>query len=130
MGPVPGTSPIVPVRDVAQSVAFYSEMLGFDLSIHNADAGYALLRRGPAMIALIGGADERALRATATNISAQIWLNDLDGYWDQIKDRADEFPAGSLRPPFDRDYGVRELHVKDPDGFLIFFTELTDSEKG
>ena len=76
------------------------------------------------MIGLIKAADATALEATASNISAQLWVEDLDALWSEIQPRSEAFPGGPLGPPVDRDYGVRELHVKDPDGFLMIFTQI------
>ncbi|RED18721.1 VOC family protein [Pontivivens insulae] len=127
---IAGTSPIVPVRDIAASLTFYTEVLGFTVQISNPEHGFAMVQRGSLMISLIAGADEAALTATANNISAQLWMEDVAGYWDEIKDRFGAYPDLASDGPVDRDYGVRELHIKDPDGFLMFFTDLNDFTNG
>jgi len=35
--------------------------------------------------------------------------------------RLETLPEGRVRPPFTQACGMREFHVKDPDGFLLFF---------
>lgn len=121
---VPGTSPVVPVSDMAASLAFYTDTLGFTQEVGSAEYGYALVRREAVMVAMVNAADEAALHATANNISAQFWIEDLDGYWSQIAPRLQHLPEGRVRAPFDQPYGTREFHVKDPDGFLMLFTQL------
>lgn len=76
------------------------------------------------MVALVTAADDAALAATATNISAQMWVDDLASYWTEIKPHLADLPEGRVRAPFDQSYGTREFHIKDPDGFLMLFTQL------
>ena len=125
-----GTAPLVCVSDVKASLAFYTNALNFEQVIINDKAGYALVRRGNLLIAMIQTDDKPALVATATNVAAQLWMDDVAGYWDSIKGHANEYPSIGITGPVDRDYGVRELHIKDPDGFLMFFTDTNDLKKG
>lgn len=82
------------------------------------------------MISLVQAGDEQALNATANNVSAQLWMDDVAGFWDIIKGNFANYPHLTPSGPVDRDYGVRELHIKDIDGFLMFFTDLNVFEKG
>ena len=118
-----GIAPIVPVSDIDSTVAFYTDALGFTLRFRNPEGTYALVARDGAGIALVEAADENALRATRTNISAYIWVKDLDALWSELAPQLTTLPEGRVRSPFAQDYGMREFHVKDPDGFLIFFGE-------
>ena len=127
---VSGTSPVVAVRDVTASVVFYETCLGFERELFNPVHNYALVRRGNLMVSFIQASDEGALKATANNVSAQLWMDDVAGYYDEIKDRFADYTDLAPTKPIDRDYGVRELHIKDPDGFLMFFTDLQDFTKG
>lgn len=118
-----GISPIVPVRDVSRTVAFYRDVLGFDVRTEDADGSFGLVARDSAGISLVRAGDKEALRATANNISAYIWVRDLDALWAELEPNLMLLEDSRVRPPFARDYGMREFHVKDPDGFLIFFGE-------
>jgi hypothetical protein len=80
--------------------------------------------RDNAGISLVhAGGDERTLEATRHNISAYVWVKDLDALWRDLKPGLNALPQGRVRAPFTQDYGMREFHVKDPDGFLLFFGE-------
>jgi catechol 2,3-dioxygenase-like lactoylglutathione lyase family enzyme len=127
---VSGTSPIVAVRDVVASVAFYETCLGFERELYNPDHGFALVRRGALMVSFIRASDDAALKATANNVSAQFWMDDVAGYFEDIQGRFERYPELAPTAPIDCDYGVRELHIKDPDGFLMLFTDLKDFTKG
>lgn len=127
-GRLDAITPIVPVRDEATSIAFYRDALGFELRFYAPENRYALLARDKASVILLGGADEAALAATRSNISAYIWVDGLDEVWSNLEPKLKDLPAGRVRPPFVQDYGMREFHVKDPDGFLIFFGKNADRE--
>ena len=118
-----GIAPIVPVSDVSATLAFYRDLLGFEVKVESPDGQYGLVSREGAGVTLVGAADEDALKATRTNISAYIWVKDLPGLWDEMRAGLEALPEGHVRAPFVQDYGMREFHVKDPDGFLIFFGE-------
>ena len=123
-----GIAPIVPVRDVTASLRFYRNTLGFELRHANDEGTYALLARGEAGIILVGPADAAALAATANNISAYIWVADVDALWREIQPQLASLPDGRVRAPFEQPYGMREFHVKDPDGFLLFFGKAVQAE--
>ena len=127
--PPTGTAPLVAVRDVQASVAFYITCLGFE-PVFPASDSYALMRRGDLMVGFVKASDDAALTATATNASAQMWMADVAAYYEDVKGRFGDHP--DLRPtaPILRDYGVRELHIKDPDGFLMFFTDTNILAEG
>jgi catechol 2,3-dioxygenase-like lactoylglutathione lyase family enzyme len=114
---------IVPVRDVRATVAFYADTLGFEAVEVDDDPGFAIVRRDSAIIHLIGTDDAGALEATATNIAIYIWVAGLDRLWAELAPILEPLPQGRVRGPFDQPYGVREFHVKDPDGCLLFFAE-------
>ena len=113
----------MPVRELAASLAFYRDVLGFEVKVDAPETGYGLVAREGAAVALVATGDAAALKATETNISAYIWVEDLAGLWEELRPALDALPEGQVRPPFQQDYGMREFHVKDPDGFLILFGE-------
>ena len=114
---------IVPVRDITQSVVFYTEVLSFAAPFVADDRSFAIVQRGGAALHLLATEDEAALHATATNIAIYIWVRGLDDLWRELKPELKALPEGRVRAPFRQDYGVREFHVKDPDGCLLFFAE-------
>jgi catechol 2,3-dioxygenase-like lactoylglutathione lyase family enzyme len=116
-------APLVPVRDPAASAAFYEQALGFRTLTLNPATRYALVGRDAARVALVGGMDAAALEATRTQIAAYIYVRDLDALWSELGPGLQALPEGRVRAPFEQSYGMREFHVKDPDGFLIFFGE-------
>jgi catechol 2,3-dioxygenase-like lactoylglutathione lyase family enzyme len=114
---------IVPVRDVAETIRFYTDILGFEGQVLAEDDSYGSVQRGGAAMDLLATDDADALKATATNIALAVWVEGLDDLYAELKSKLDTLPKGRVRPPFDQPYGVREFHVKDPDGCLLFFAE-------
>ena len=128
MAQLEGISTIVPVADTAASISFYVDVLGFELRHHDENTGFALFARDHASVMLVRAADDAALAATRNNISSYIWVRDLDALWAELSPALNTLPEGRVRAPFVQSYGMREFHVKDPDGFLIFFGENADTE--
>ena len=125
-GRLEAITPIVPVSDLAVSRAFYEDLLGFELRVEETDYDYIVVGRDGAGVGLVGGGDAAALKATRNNIAAYVWVDDLRALWAELQPRLAELPEGRVRRPFVQEYGMREFHVKDPDGFLIFFGESVD----
>ncbi len=117
---------IVPVRDIRASIAFYNDVLGWEIRDLSPSEDFCIVIGGSAAFCLIATTDEDALKATASNISAYIWVKGVDELYWSLKPQLDSLPEGRVRPPFTQDYGMREFHVKDPDGFLMLFGEEAD----
>ncbi|MEO0823897.1 MAG: VOC family protein, partial [Pseudomonadota bacterium] len=73
-----GIAPIVPVRNVAASLRFYVELLGFAVLQRNEDSSAALVARGPVRLMLLRVGQLKALEATREHFSAYVWVSDLD----------------------------------------------------
>lgn len=116
-----GISPIVAVRDLDRTLAFYVDVLGWEIRTREGD--FALVAREGAAVSLLAGDDPAALAATAHHVSAYIRVRDLGTLWGELAPALATLPEGRVRAPFTQAYGMREFHVKDPDGFLIFFGE-------
>jgi catechol 2,3-dioxygenase-like lactoylglutathione lyase family enzyme len=114
---------LVPVRDIERTAEFYEQTLGFRVHFMRDDKSFAIIKREGAAIHFLRTDDSEVLRATANNIAIYIWVKGLDELYSQLEPHLSALPAGRVRRPFDQDYGVREFHVKDPDGCLLFFAE-------
>ena len=115
---------IVPVRNISETMDFYADTLGFERRFVSDAQDFAIaVHGGTATIHFVATEDADALRATANNISIYLWVRGLDQLYDQLKPKLDTLAQGRVRPPFDQPYGMREFHVKDPDGCLLMFGE-------
>ena len=118
---------IVPVSNMSATMDFYADTLGFERRFVADDESFAIAVHGDAAIHFVTTDDSEALKATANNISIYLWVRGIDALYAQLRSRLETLPEGRLRPPFDQPYGMREFHVKDPDGCLLFFGEDSES---
>lgn len=120
---------IVPVRDVHRAMDFYTGTLGFERRLITDDAVFAIAVHGEAAVHFLKTDDPAALAATAHHISIYLWVNGLDRLFEQLRPALQHLEPERWREPFDQPYGMREFHIKDPDGCLLMFgqpVEQTD----
>lgn len=123
--------PALPVKDIAQSVGFYRDKLGFTL-VHQ-ESGFAILRRDDVEIHLWAASDESwrsrsssspvvsgAESFIAGTASCRIEVEGVDDLYQALSSLGILHPNAQLR---DRWYGTREFGVVDPDNNLITFFE-------
>ncbi|MEM8914964.1 MAG: VOC family protein [Pseudomonadota bacterium] len=114
---------IVAVSNVDASIAFYRDILGFETILATPDDSLGIVAKGPARLQLLKTDNEDALKATANNVAVYIEVDGVDDLYAHLQEGLETLPEGRLRPPFNQPYGMREFHVKDPDGCLLFFAE-------
>jgi len=114
-------TPFVPCTSLADQLAFYRDVLGFEVAFEA--EGYAYLRRDSAALRLVEVWKEVNLTHPERETSFYPDVEGADVLYAALKPRLDELPQGRVRAPFDQDYGQREFHVKDEDCTLIFFGE-------
>ena len=110
------------VSDVGATVRFYTQVLDFEvvrLETQGSVPVFAVLGLGDVVVLIdrqesIGGAPPTP-RGLAVNI--RVMVPDVDA----VYDRARAAGATISRAIGDRDYGLRDFIVRDPDGFRIRF---------
>lgn len=114
-------TPRLLVRDVPATVAFYTKMLGFDLEVAWPETRptFVILRRDAAAL----GFFERTNEASDSVGDAELYLRvtDATALHADLKERV-RIEWG----PDVYSYGCREFALRDPDGYLVIFTEPTD----
>jgi catechol 2,3-dioxygenase-like lactoylglutathione lyase family enzyme len=124
---VEGLAPLIQVFDMATSVSFYRDVLGFDVVNQSQPGDYfdwALLRLNNAEL-MLNTAYEREYRPAAPE-SARIAAHedtalffscrDVDGAYSHLCAKGVDVSAPKVAP-----YGMKQLYVKDPDGYVICF---------
>lgn len=121
-----GMAPLLAVFDMGASIRFYRDVLGFDVVSTSApgddDFGWALLRRGGAELMLNTAYDGRErpsapdpARVAAHRDTALFFgCPDLDAAYAHL--RAHGVDA---EEPFVQGYGMRQLYLRDPDGYTL-----------
>jgi catechol 2,3-dioxygenase-like lactoylglutathione lyase family enzyme len=127
-------SPLLQVRDLAASVAFYREMLGFRTG--SIEGGFAVIRRDDCLIFLAQKTKDVDVTNKAARAVVDGWCNydlhiycepgTLDALYEEFRTRGVPL-AGFENGPVTRSYGVRDFSVFDPDGYdLVFGEEVAD----
>jgi catechol 2,3-dioxygenase-like lactoylglutathione lyase family enzyme len=112
--------PRLPVADLARSVAFYRDTLGFrtDVLWPEDAPWFATLERDGVGVGLFVPTAEHPVQAGYAELYIEV--TDARLMHAQVKDRA-HVEWG----PEVYGYGRREFAVRDPDGYLVIFSEET-----
>ena len=120
-------TPFVPCSDLEKQIAFYRDVLGFELGFQAEN--YAFLRRDNAAIRLMEVYENVDLKAPERETSFYIDVEGLDALYARLEPKLAALPPSRVRAPFDQPYGQREFHVIDEDCTLIFFGEPIEKDK-
>ena len=111
--------PILPSRDLEETLAFYSR-LGFESRGAPIETyGYLILARGGAELHFWAAPQVDPL---TTDASCYIRVEDADALhrdWQNIGVESDPATGSRLLPPVDTDYGMREFALVDQSGTLV-----------
>ncbi|HEX6943274.1 MAG TPA: VOC family protein [Gemmatimonadaceae bacterium] len=128
-------SPVFIVADVPATLAFYRDMLGFEVTFRGPapdDEFFGIVRRDGATImfkslgAIVDGKDVLVEplpnfgRQPAFSLDAFVDVPDPDALAAEFASRGVPFAA----PLADSDDGLRGFVIKDPDGYGLFFGRL------
>ncbi len=115
------------VEDMAASIAFYTQVLAFEVARHEPD-GYASLRLGNAVLGIgpvaklpeEGGYFGRDISSHRRGLGVEIVLevDDVDEWHARVG--ASGHPM--LEPLQDRPWGLRDFRIADPDGYYLRIT--------
>lgn len=113
--------PILFVRDVPASAAFFRDKLGFQIDfLHGEPPFYGSVSRGGACLHLrcvhAPNFSELAAREVSL-ILATIEVSDVQALFEEFKERNVDF----AQTPTKQDWGGTDFHVRDPDGNVISF---------
>ena len=113
--------PILFVRDVSASAAFFQTRLGFETDFLYGDPPfYGAVSRGEACLHLRcvekPNFAELAGRETSL-ILATMEVSDVHALFEEFKERGIDFP----QPPMKQPWGGTDFHIRDLDGNVISF---------
>ena len=119
-----GLCPLIQVFDMDNSLRFYCELLGFEIVEKAAGGGWAWLRHGTAEL-MLNTAYEEGERPEKPDTAR--WLGhqdtglfigcpDVDGAYEYLHAKGVE-----VSKPKVAWYGMKQMSLKDPDGFGICF---------
>jgi glyoxylase I family protein len=124
---VQGVCPLLQVFDMPTSIAFYRDLLGFEIverSTSSDDCDWAWLRLNDAEL-MLNTAYERHNRPEAPDpariaahkdIGLFFGCPDVDEVYTYLREQGLDVKAPTLP-----DYGMKQLYVWDPDGYCLCF---------
>lgn len=117
-------TPFMHVDSLERAIAFFTEMLGFDIEFRMSD--YAYLHRETAGIRVIQNKGSDGAPPGNRRVTCYIDVRDVDALYAELKPGLDTLPEGDVHGPADKPYGQRELLVLAPDGNLIAFGQAIE----
>jgi uncharacterized glyoxalase superfamily protein PhnB len=112
-------APEVPVRDMDESLTYYTTNLGFTVEMKMPGGDYAIVQRDDVALHLF-----EDIENSHTPGSLHIFTNDLDDLFAELHGRGAELSHRIVRRP----WGNRDFRVSDPTGNEIKFTEPLPEE--
>jgi catechol 2,3-dioxygenase-like lactoylglutathione lyase family enzyme len=112
-------TPFMHVDDLERALAFFSGILGFEVTFRM--PGYAYVECGPAAVRIFGDEGGNRQPAGDRRYAYYFDVRDVDELYAELKPKLDTLPKGDVYGPVDQAYGQREFTVLTPDGNLMAF---------
>ena len=113
-------SPMLAAADMEQTLAFYHDVLGFEVARKSPE--YSIVERDGQTIHFMKAASEEVMRCVRGHTEIYIEVSNIASLWEHVKTFKQRY---KIRDLFDRDYGMTEFHIEDPNGCLVFVGEPT-----
>jgi predicted enzyme related to lactoylglutathione lyase len=112
------------VADMEETLGFYKEVLGF--TARRKSPEYAIVERDGQTIHFMKAASEHVMECVRGHTEIYIEVSGIRSLWEHVKTFRARY---SIRDLFDREYGMTEFHIGDPNGCLVFVGEPTHERK-
>jgi catechol 2,3-dioxygenase-like lactoylglutathione lyase family enzyme len=110
-----GAATVFTVRDIAKSLDYYRDALGFDVTFQYGEPTfYACLCRDEVSLHLIAARETKRLPG---NGAICVFVKDVDAVHAELAKRG----AQVIKAPENYDYGMRDFDVVDPDGNQLVY---------
>lgn len=103
-------SPMIPSFNIEETADFFKSVLGFS-SIMRTET-YAVYQKDNLTIHILRAGDNIG------QMEFYLEVDNVDDLWTAIKDKVKNL---KIREPFDRDYGMREIHIGIPQTNTLLF---------
>lgn len=103
-------SPMLPSFNLTETARFFREVLNFAVVMDTPE--YAIYQKDNLTIHLLPAGKDIG------QMEFYMEVDDVDGLWASIEDKVKGL---KVREPFDRDYGMREIHIQVPQTNTLLF---------
>ena len=122
MSSIAAAAPQLLIEDLARSVAFYQQRLGFECTVVH-EGYYAELVRDGVILRLRYAAQRRAASRPwekgAAHLDAYLVVTGIRSLYADLLHRQ----APIVKELEEHPWGILDFHVEDPDGYLLCFSE-------
>lgn len=108
-------SPMLAVADMDETLAFYTTVLGFTVTMKSPE--YSIVDRDGGTIHFMKAADASVMAAVRGHTEIYIEVDDIRAMYEHAK--TCKVP-GRMTELKVRDYGMTEFHIDDPNDCLVF----------
>src|ERR1700678_2581020 len=113
-------SPMLAVADMDETLAFYQEVLGFTSMMKSLE--YSIVERDGQTIHFMKAADEHVMECVSGHTEIYVEVSGIRPLWEHVKTFKERY---KIRDLFEREFGMTEFHIGDPNGCLVFVGEPT-----
>jgi len=110
------------IADMDETVAFYQDVLGFMPTMKS--PGYSIVARDGQTIHFMKADSEEVMKCVRGHAEVYIEVSGIYALWEHVKTFKDRY---KIRDLFDREYGMAEFHIGDPNECLVVVGESTAS---
>ncbi len=103
-------SPMIPSYNIKETADFFINTLSFTAYMN--EPGYAILLKDSHMVHILNAGTDIG------EMEFYLEIDNIDNLWDEIKDKLSGI---KVREPFDREYGMREIHIIVPQTKTLLF---------
>ena len=108
------------VANMEETIAFYRNVLGFTPTMKSLE--YSIVERDGQTIHFMKAASEEVMNCVRGHTEIYIEVSGVHALWEHVKTFKDRY---KIRDLFDREYGMTEFHIGDPNECLVFVGEST-----
>ncbi len=108
-------SPMLVAADMEETLAFYQDVLGFTAMRKSPE--YSIMERDGQTIHFQKAASEEVMSFVRGHTEIYIEVSGIHSLWEHVRTFKDRY---RIRDLFDREYGMTEFHISDPNGCLVF----------
>lgn len=117
-------SPMLAVAGMEETLAFYQDVLGFTARMNSPE--YSIVERDGQTIHFMKAASQHVMDCVRGHTEIYIEVSGIQSLWEHVKSFKDRY---RIRDLFERDYGMTEFHIEDPNGCLVLVGEPTGERK-
>ena len=103
-------SPMIPSYNIEKTVCFFTDLL--DFKIGRDDKNYVILYKDNLTVHILRAGSDIG------EMEFYFEVDDLEMVWKNMKEKVDGL---KVKEPFDREYGMREIHVAIPETKTLMF---------